>query len=156
MVYDDTDGNKVLGGNQRLRAAIHLGWEKIPAIAASDLTPEEKAAFIILDNQDFGEWDYETLANIYDANELIALGFEPQELGVKLSDPAFAVDVDEDETGVAEGTFDTAHVKMVQLFFNRDTYPDFIRFVDKLQQHYKADNVTDTVYKVLEDAYNNC
>lgn len=155
IVYDDKDGNKVLGGNMRLRGAVHLGWKEVPALPASELSAEEKEAFIILDNQDFGEWDYETLANNYEPHMLVALGFEPHDLGIKLGDPAFAVDEEEgeDASETPEGKFETSHIKMVQLFFNGDTYPEFIRYVDRLQQHYKTDNVTDTVLKCLEDAY---
>lgn len=51
-------------------------WEKwqdnptAPIINASDLTDAEKKEFIIKDNVGFGEWDYDALANEWDAEDL--------------------------------------------------------------------------------------
>lgn len=71
----DKDGT-VLGGNMRLRAVQYLGWPDVPTIDASTLTDDEKKAFIVLDNQDFGEWDYEALVVQYEPQKLSDLGFE--------------------------------------------------------------------------------
>jgi hypothetical protein len=54
----------VLGGNMRLRALQHLGYKEIPdewVRKADELTEDEKKRFIIVDNTDVGEWDYEAL-----------------------------------------------------------------------------------------------
>jgi hypothetical protein len=41
---------------------------------ADDLTPEQQAEFIIKDNVGFGEWDWDILANEWDADTLSEWG----------------------------------------------------------------------------------
>lgn len=41
-----------------------------PIVDASTLTPAEQKEFIIKDNGDFGQWDYDALANEWDADDL--------------------------------------------------------------------------------------
>lgn len=60
----------VLGGNMRLKALTELGIKEVEVIKASELTPEQKAEFIIKDNVGFGEWDWDMLANEWD-NQLL-------------------------------------------------------------------------------------
>ena len=52
----------VFSGNQRLRACIELGWEKVPCIVL-DWTEEEQERGMIKDNGHHGEWDTDILAN---------------------------------------------------------------------------------------------
>jgi hypothetical protein len=69
----------VLGGNMRLRALQELGYKEIPddwVRRADDLTEEERQRFIIADNVGFGDWDWESLANDWDAEDLAAWGLE--------------------------------------------------------------------------------
>lgn len=71
--------NIILGGNMRLRALQFLGYKEIPAEwvkKASDLTDEEKKQFIVKDNVGFGEWDWEDLANNWDADKLEEWGLD--------------------------------------------------------------------------------
>lgn len=42
----------------------------IPVVDASTLTPAEQKEFIIKDNGDFGQWDYDALANEWNADDL--------------------------------------------------------------------------------------
>jgi hypothetical protein len=77
------DDMVVLGGNMRLKACQEAGLTEIPVIKASNLTEEQQKEFIIKDNVGFGEWDWEQLANQWDAEMLNewALNvpqFEPQ------------------------------------------------------------------------------
>lgn len=74
----DADGT-VLGGNMRLKALQELGYTEIPDTwvrRAADLTDEEKQRFIIADNVGFGEWDWEALANEWDAGDLSDWGLD--------------------------------------------------------------------------------
>ena len=66
----------VLGGNMRLKACIEAGLTEVPIIKASSLTPEQQKEFIIKDNVGFGEWDWDVLANDWDAEKLIDWGLE--------------------------------------------------------------------------------
>jgi DNA modification methylase len=66
----------VLGGNMRLKACQAAGLTEVPVILANDLTPEQEREFIIKDNVGFGEWEWETLANEWDANQLAEWGLD--------------------------------------------------------------------------------
>lgn len=63
----------VLGGNMRLRALLANGYTEVPdewVKVADALTEEEKRRFIIEDNTDFGEWDWDMLFNEWDTEAL--------------------------------------------------------------------------------------
>ena len=65
----------VLGGNMRLKAAQLAGLEEVPVYVAS--WDEAKSnEFIIKDNVGFREWDWDMLANEWDALELEAWGLD--------------------------------------------------------------------------------
>jgi DNA modification methylase len=69
----------VLGGNMRLKALKEAGYKEVPnewVKSAESLTEEEQRRFIIADNVGFGEHDWDTLANEWDAVELEAWGLD--------------------------------------------------------------------------------
>ena len=80
----------VLGGNMRLKAAKAAGLTEAPVYVA---TWEESKAkeFIVKDNVGFGEWDWDILANEWDAAELDDWGldvWQPEEEETEgLTDP---------------------------------------------------------------------
>ena len=77
MVIDEN--NMILGGNMRLRALQDLGYTEIDDAwvkRSSDLTEEEKQRFIIADNVAFGEWDWDTLANNWESDQLSDWGLD--------------------------------------------------------------------------------
>ena len=80
----DADG-MILGGNMRFKALKELKYKDIPdewVKRASELTDEEKQRFIIEDNVPFGEWDWDTLANEWDAEQLAEWGLEIPDFAV--------------------------------------------------------------------------
>ena len=66
----------VLGGNMRLKACKEAGLKEVPIIKASSLTPEQQREFIIKDNVGFGEWDWELIANEWDAEQVTDWGLD--------------------------------------------------------------------------------
>jgi hypothetical protein len=66
----------VLGGNMRLKACKEAGLKEVPIIKASDLTDEQQKEFIVKDNVGFGEWDWDVLANEWDAVQLEEWGLD--------------------------------------------------------------------------------
>jgi len=76
-----TDENLViLGGNMRLEACRAAGMKNVPVLIADKLTEDQKREFIIKDNLPGGEWDYDKLANEWDADLLDKWGFEKWEV----------------------------------------------------------------------------
>jgi hypothetical protein len=59
----------VLGGNMRLKAMKEAGWKEAP-VEVVDWDEDKQRQFIIKDNVGFGEWDWEMLANQWDAEQL--------------------------------------------------------------------------------------
>jgi DNA modification methylase len=84
VVFTDVDNKYVvLGGNMRLKACKEIGLKEIPIIVADEWTEEQKNEFLIKDNVGFGEWDWDSLANEWDAEKLDDWGLDlPVDLSV--------------------------------------------------------------------------
>jgi len=106
------DNVVILGGNMRYRALQDIygkngeipdAWVK----SAADLTEDEKRQFVIKDNADFGEWDWDMLANEWDAEELADWGIDtPADWGKEtkeVEEDDFDTDKDEVETVCQKG-----------------------------------------------------
>lgn len=65
----------VLGGNMRLKACIEAGMKDVPVLVA-DWSEEKQREFIIKDNVSGGEWDWDVLANEWDAEQLTEWGLD--------------------------------------------------------------------------------
>lgn len=65
----------VLGGNMRLKAMKEAGWKEAP-VHIVDWDEEKQREFIIKDNVGFGEWDWEMIANEWDADQLTDWGLD--------------------------------------------------------------------------------
>ena len=65
----------VLGGNMRLKAMKEAGWKEVP-VEIVDWDEDKQRQFIIKDNVGFGEWDWEMLANEWDAEQLEDWGLD--------------------------------------------------------------------------------
>jgi hypothetical protein len=77
VAVTDTDGKyMVIGGNMRLRACQDLKLKEVPVILADEWTEEQRREFIVKDNVGFGEWDWDQLANEWDAGELSDWGLD--------------------------------------------------------------------------------
>ena len=93
--------NIVLGGNMRLRACKEAGLKEVPVMRADDLTPEQQAEFIIKDNVGFGEWDWDMLANEWDAEKLNDWGLDVPDF------EATELEAEEDDFDVPDGGIET-------------------------------------------------
>ncbi len=66
----------VLGGNMRLKACQEAGLKEIPVIQANELSAEQQREFIVKDNVGFGEWDWDMIANEWDAEKTDEWGLD--------------------------------------------------------------------------------
>ncbi len=66
----------VLGGNMRLRACQEAGLEEVPIIVAKDLNEAKQKEFVVKDNLNYGEWDWDMLAKEFDLMELDTYGLD--------------------------------------------------------------------------------
>jgi len=108
----------VLGGNMRLKAMREAGWKEVP-IEVVDWTEEKQREFIIKDNVGFGEWDWEGLANEWDAEQVAEWGLDvwqaPIDADYSLLDDADGLDSQLDD--MANGV-----KKAIQIEFEPDHY----------------------------------
>lgn len=76
----DIDGKLYpLGGNMRLKALQELNYKEIPEnwiTLADEWNVEQRNEFVIKDNVGFGEWDWDDLANNWDAEKLTDWGLD--------------------------------------------------------------------------------
>ena len=110
IVYDP-ETMHVLGGNQRLAAIRKLGMKDIPdewTIAATDLTPEQQKEFVLRDNVQFGDWDFEMLSAEFGEFDLEEMGMDMPEIDVKNPsfDDSYTTDEDVENTDISPKTND--------------------------------------------------
>lgn len=65
----------ILGGNMRFKACKEAGLKEVPIII-TDLTEEQQKEFLIKDNVSGGEWDWDILANEWDAEDITKWGLD--------------------------------------------------------------------------------
>jgi ParB-like chromosome segregation protein Spo0J len=78
------ENNIVLGGNMRLKACKEVGLKEVFIVRANDLTEQQKDEFIVKDNVGFGEWDWDMLANEWDAELLNDWGLYVPEMATEV------------------------------------------------------------------------
>lgn len=142
---------EVLGGNMRTRACIEAGLKEV-YIKVADFTKEQEKEFIIKDNSSFGEWNWDLLANEWETQDLKDWGLDIPKWEDKIE-----FDSDVEDTGdydYPEDDIEQSHIKMVQLFLTTETEPQFKEWELKLREDFKSDNLTDTIYKIVEQVYN--
>ena len=121
VCFTDADGKYVvLGGNMRLKACNELKLTEIPIILADEWTEEQKNEFLIKDNVGFGEWDWDDLANEWDAEKLEEWGLDvwkaPAEVDYSILD-------DEDLDGELQDMVNGVK-KAIQIEFEPEHYED--------------------------------
>jgi DNA modification methylase len=71
----------ILGGNMRYKACKEAGLKEVPIIV-TELSEEKQREFLIKDNTSGGEWDWEVLANEWNAQELEEWGLDVPDLEI--------------------------------------------------------------------------
>lgn len=88
LVYPHNGEYIVIGGNMRLRAYQDLGWKEVPCCILPEGMPVEKLReMVIQDNNNFGETDWDMIANEWDVEELKDWGVDlPENWNVSTDD----------------------------------------------------------------------
>lgn len=116
----------VLGGNMRLKACKEAGMKEIPVIKASELTEEQQREFIIKDNVGFGEWDWEMIANEWDADEVAEWGLDVPNFE---SDVDYSILDDDDELNQQLEDMTNGVKKAIQIEFEAEHYEEAFALV---------------------------
>jgi DNA modification methylase len=136
----------VLGGNMRLKAMKEAGWKEAP-IQIVDWDEQKQKEFIVKDNVGYGEWDWDDLANNWDAQEITDWGLDIPNFDVN------NLEAEEDDFAVPDGGTvtdillgDLFEIGEHRLLCGDSTDSDQVA---KLMNGQKADMVfTDPPYKI--------
>ena len=159
------DKNKtIIVGHTRYEASKKIGLTKVPVLVA-DLTETQSKAYRIADNRlnEDSLWDNKLLD--LEIKELESLNFDKTILGfdqkeidgifkdvVPIFEPA---NNNFQNVDMGEVKAPNSQVRMVQLFLDSTSEPKLKEMIDFLKSVYKIDNLTDTVFKAVENEYNN-
>jgi hypothetical protein len=142
------ENNIVLGGNMRLKACKEAGLKEVYIVKADNLTEQQKDEFIVKDNVGFGEWDWDILANEWDAGKLDDWGLEipNYSLGLDINNMTDEeVDIEEefDPIGSASDL-----MKIVFIFDNELEAETFMSLNHKEQDYKKVSGPAGKIWQV--------
>jgi hypothetical protein len=133
----------VLGGNMRLKACKESGLTEVPIIIASELTEEQQRQFTIKDNVGYGEWDWDELANNWDALDLKDWGLDIPNFNIEdNSEP----EIDKDLLGNALDRYLNNNIKQIVLYFENE---HFEKTMNRLNAIAKANDLEDNSQVLL-------
>tara|TARA_R110002153_G_scaffold113629_1_gene255951 strand:+ start:7860 stop:8465 length:606 start_codon:yes stop_codon:yes gene_type:complete len=155
--------NVIIVGHSRYEAAKQLNLNTVPCVVAN-ISDEQAKAYRIVDNKTNQDsvWDMDLLNNEF--NSLMDLNYDIADLGFDIKEaekltifePTFEKPNNIiGNTEIESDNFNTSNVKMVQLFLNTDTEPEFKKMINELRKVYNTDNLTDTVLEVVKTQYKN-
>jgi hypothetical protein len=170
--------NMVIAGNGRMTAMKALGW-KVANVAVLDVDDSQARKLSIALNRsgELAGWDEEVLANhlrdlasLADVFDPTSLGFDSDEMEALVaayseSVEQMGVDPLEDPhggpvgpgggplpPGTSPSPMPSSQARVVQLFLDDATHPEFQLAVRTMARHYGTDNITDTVFRVVTQA----
>lgn len=111
--------NQIVAGHMRVKAMIQLGWKNQEIdvrVPSRQLTEEEMREYLIRSNKNTGSWDYETLANEWNIDDLFQWGFEESELLDHFPDFRQKNEVEEDAGILEPGKDEDAITKIGDVF----------------------------------------
>ena len=168
----------ILNGHQRLRTIQKMmedGYEcpPLPCNLIDAKTKEEAKRKLLALTSQYGKIErqglYEFLQDTDIKPEELFTNFRFPEIDLPSFTEEFFVDKVPDPLDMGGTSLDDlppntaplgdgtapSHVKMVQLFFNEETHPEFISYCDELQERYGPENITDTVMKAVRFSHEN-
>jgi ParB-like chromosome segregation protein Spo0J len=154
----------VLAGHTRLKAAEIIGLKKVPIHQAQDLSDAQKKAFRIADNKisEFADWDKDLLSKEFQALaemdfDLTSTAFDYDSIEKITSD---IIEFDEPINEIESENIDLeniqqSNIRMVNLFLDTETEPQFRMMCEALQNSWGSENITSTTYEAVKIAYEN-
>tara|TARA_R110000868_G_C10887612_1_gene763348 strand:+ start:49 stop:771 length:723 start_codon:yes stop_codon:yes gene_type:complete len=123
ILSDRTGELVVIAGNQRYKAAEHLGLKEVPTYLMKNLTEETEREIVIRDNISNGDWDFDLLANEWDTEELEEWGLDIP--NINLADEEYT-------TKIESPIYETKEVKPLEIdLYNLQNYNKLIEDIDK-------------------------
>lgn len=134
----------VIGGNMRLKACKEAGLKQVDIVVADNWTEEQKKEFVIKDNLNYGEWEWDTIANEYDVLDLDTWGLE--------LDPSLFNK--EEDTESIKGVTDEKFNDFTIYFSNEEEMDIWYAFLKRLKNKFADhDNVSERVLRYIAEVY---
>lgn len=144
------ENNMVIGGNMRLRALKELGIEEVSYIKVNNLTKEQKEQFVIKDNLNYGEWNWDVLQADWNLFEIDNWGLDlPSWLNDDEKEPEF----DEDINHNYLQTYINSKVKQIVMFLSAEQYEEVINSFDKIMENEGLESNTEVILFLMEKYY---
>jgi len=137
----------ILGGNMRYRASVDAGLNEVWIKVADNLTEDQKKEFIIKDNSNFGEWDWDMLANEWDVDSLGEWGLD---LPAVYFDDDEEPEFDEEELDKDLDTYINNNIKQIVLYYNTEDYETMIENLDKLKEAESIDDNSKLIKNLVD------
>lgn len=155
----------IYAGNQKYRAAAHLGWEAVPA-RFTDIPLWQAQQRALKDNQHFGR-DYEPgvqeiLATLLEHElDLSTLGYDEKELNRLLDGAGLLGDTEiltaEDRDGMSMedrlAVFEHGAIRQVVLIFSVEQYTVVVPMLEWIRQHLGVESNTEAVEHLIREFY---
>jgi hypothetical protein len=142
----------IIGGNMRYKALKDLDIKETPYVKIDGLTEEQKKEFVIKDNVNFGDWDWNVLLNDFPQPKLLDLGlFIPEHL-IDNNDER-----KEDKNTLKE-QFDTwlnSDERTVKMFLSNSQWEEVKDQLDTLVETLEVDGYSDVLVVLLDKYFND-
>jgi hypothetical protein len=121
----------VIGGNMRLRALKELGYKDIPIIRFSNLDEAKKREFVVKDNVNYGEWNWDSISTSWDVSVVSDWGLE---IPAWVMDDEMEPEIDEDVLSRKLEKYLDSQIRRITLFFSQAEYEEAINKLDQVME----------------------
>lgn len=145
LVIDEN--NVVIGGNMRLRALTELGIEDIPVTKVIGLTDDQKKEFVIKDNLNYGDWNWDNISADWDIDDIGEWGLDIPEW---VFDQDVEPQIDADELDEALEKYINGKIKQIVCYFDKGEYESMVRKLEYIMEQEKLENHTKVLIYLTE------
>lgn len=137
----------ILGGNMRLKALKELNYSEVPVIIVEDLTPEQEKEFVLKDNLNYGEWNWDILSTDWDLTSISNWGLDiPKWVNDDEAEPEF----DEDINHNYLDTYINSKIKQIVLFLSAEQYEETINNLQRIMENEGLESNTEVILHLIE------
>lgn len=158
-VIVDRETGHIIGGNQRHEAAKRLGWKQIPVAYIDQIDRNKLREFVIKDNLNFGDWDFDQLREFYNQDELLSWGLEDAKyvsfFDEEESEPGEDGDGHPEEStgtnyGATAGGFEENQIKKIVFNLNTEEYDKALDAITKYIKTHDLNDTSEALISMLE------
>jgi hypothetical protein len=151
--------NVICVGHTRWLALKELDYTEIEVIK-KDMTEAEFLRYLMADNKtnERSEWDLDILEEVMDlyvelGGKASGTGFTDSEFDALMDSSDIDDLVGDDITPTNNPNKPKKMIKQVQIFLDDVTFPKFISMCEAIQTDVGTENLTDTIYKTVEQKF---